>query len=61
MAEKRIKITLTKSLIGASPNQRKIAEALGLGKMQHAVEQPDNSQIRGAIEKIRFLVSVEEL
>ncbi len=61
MAEKQIKITLIKSLIGASPNQRKIAKALGLGKVQHAVRQPDNPQIRGAVEKIRFLVSVEEL
>ena len=29
----KVKITLTKSLIGASPRQRKVVEALGLRKM----------------------------
>lgn len=61
MADKRVRITLTKSPIGASPNQRKVVEALGLRKMQQQIEHPDNPQIRGAIEKIKFLVSVEEL
>ena len=32
---KMIKITLTKSTIGASPKQRKVVEALGLKKMHH--------------------------
>lgn len=58
---KKIRITLTKSPIGASPNQRKVVEALGLKKMQHAVEQPDTPQTRGAIDKIQHLVKVEEL
>lgn len=61
MAGKRVRITLTKSPIGASPNQKKVVEALGLRKMHQQIEQPDNPQIRGAIEKIKFLVSVEEL
>ncbi|MDD2215294.1 MAG: 50S ribosomal protein L30 [Eubacteriales bacterium] len=61
MADKKVKITLTKSPIGASPNHRKIVEALGLKKMHQAIEQPDNPQTRGAIEKIRHLVTVEEL
>ena len=38
---KMIKITLTKSTIGASPKQRKVVEALGLRKMDEtaAVEE----------------------
>ena len=33
---KMVKITLTKSTIGASPKQRKVVEALGLKKMHHS-------------------------
>lgn len=61
MADKKIKITLAKSVIGASPQQRKVVEALGLRKMQHTVEQPDTPQTRGAIEKVKHLVRVEEV
>ena len=61
MADKKVRITLVKSTIGASPNQRKVAESLGLRKLQHAVELPDNVQVRGAIEKIKHLLTVEEL
>lgn len=59
--EKILKITLTKSPIGASPNHKKVVEALGLKKMNHSVEQPDTPQTRGAIYKVRHLVTVEEL
>ncbi|MEF9921761.1 MAG: 50S ribosomal protein L30 [Anaerovoracaceae bacterium] len=58
---KMVKITLTKSLIGASPKQRKVVEALGLKKMQHSVELADTPQTRGAIVKVSHLVTVEEL
>ncbi len=61
MADKTIKITLAKSVIGASPLQRKIVEALGLRKMNHTVEKPDTPQTRGAIEKVKHLVRVEEV
>ena len=61
MASKTVKITLTKSLIGALPLQRKVVEALGLRKMNHTVELPDTPQTRGAIEKVRHLVQVEEV
>lgn len=58
---KMIKITLTKSTIGASPKQRKVVEALGLKKMQHSVELADTPQTRGAVAKVAHLVTVEEL
>ena len=48
MANNTIKITLFKSVIGASPLQRKVVEALGLKKLNHTVEQPDTPQTRGA-------------
>jgi large subunit ribosomal protein L30 len=60
MADKRIKIKLTKSPIGAAPTQRRTVEALGLRKMQSEVELPDTPQTRGAVRKVRHLVTVTE-
>jgi large subunit ribosomal protein L30 len=56
----KIKITLTKSTIGAKPNQRKIVSALGLRKMHQTVELEDSPAVRGAIEKVSHLLSVTE-
>lgn len=56
-----IKVTLTKSVIGASPMQRKVIEALGLRKMHHSVELPETPQTAGAIKKVEHLVTVEKL
>lgn len=58
---KTVKITLTKSIIGASPLQRKVVEALGLRKLHHTVERPDTPQTRGAIEKVKHLLTIEEV
>ena len=55
-----LKITLTKSTIGATPKQRKVVEALGLKKINHSVELADTPQTRGAIDKVIHLVTVEE-
>ena len=57
----KLKITLTKSVIGSNPKQRKVVEALGLRKMHHSVELADTPQTRGAIAKVSHLVTVEEL
>ena len=58
---KTVKITLTKSTIGASPKQRKVVEAVGLKKMHHSVELADTPATRGAVKKVEHLVTVEEL
>ncbi|OCS91928.1 50S ribosomal protein L30 [Caryophanon latum] len=57
----KLQITLTKSVIGAKPNQRKVVEALGLRKMNQTVEQADNAATRGAIAKVAHLVTVTEI
>ena len=57
---KTVKIELTKSIIGAKPTQRKVAEALGLRKMHQTVELADSASTRGAIRKISHLVTVTE-
>ena len=60
MADKTIKVTLVKSPIGCVPKHRKIVEAMGLRKLHHTVEMPDNAAVRGAIAKVSYLVKVEE-
>ncbi|MCI7327699.1 50S ribosomal protein L30 [Hornefia butyriciproducens] len=57
----KLKITLTKSTIGASPKQKKVVEALGLRKMHHSVELEDTPATRGAVRKVSHLVTVEEV
>ncbi|MDD6920144.1 MAG: 50S ribosomal protein L30 [Eubacteriales bacterium] len=58
---KKIKITLTKSTIGASPRQRKVVEALGLRKLNQSVELIDNEVTRGSVNKVPHLLTVEEI
>ena len=61
MAEKKLKITLVKSPIGAVPKNKKTVEALGLRKLNKTVEMPDNESVRGMIRQVRHLVKVEEI
>lgn len=57
----KLKITLTRSLIGRPENQRATVKALGLRKLNSSVEQEDNAAIRGMVHKVEHLVTVEEL
>ena len=61
MADKKLKITLVKSPIGAVPKNKKTVEALGLTKLNKTVEMPDNAATRGMIRKVAHLVKVEEV
>lgn len=56
----KLKITLTRSLIGRPEDQRATVKALGLGKMNSFAWQDDNAVIRGMIRKVEHLVTVEE-
>lgn len=60
MAEK-IKIKLVRSTIGRKPYQRKTAKALGLGKINSAVEKEVSPSILGMVRAIEHLVEVEEI
>ena len=59
MSDKQIKITLKRSLIGASNVQKKVAKALGLSKIDQTILHNDSQTIRGMVNKIPHLVSVE--
>jgi len=57
--KKQLKITLVKSTICCNDNQVKVVESLGLRKIRHSVTLPDTPEVRGAILKVRHLVTVE--
>ena len=61
MADKKIKITLVKSTIGAVPKHKKIAESMGLRKLNKSIIVPDNAASSGQIQQIQHLVKVEEV
>lgn len=60
MAEKTVKVTLRRSLIGEKPKTRATVESLGLKRIRHTVEHPDSPSLRGMLHKVRHLVDVEE-
>lgn len=53
-----IKIKQTKSRIGASIDQKRTLDALGLTKMYRIVEKEDTPTLRGMINKVYHLVTV---
>ena len=53
------KVTLTKSLIGATPNQKATAKSLGLTKIGDSIVHQDNAVLAGKIKVISHLVKVE--
>jgi len=58
---KALKITLVRSTAGRKKDQIATVQALGLRKIRHTVEQKDNPAIRGMINRVSHLVSVEEV
>jgi len=61
MADKKLKITLVKSPLGAIPKQRATVQAMGLKKLHQSVEMQDNGATRGMIQRVNHLVKVEEI
>ncbi len=59
MADK-IKVTLSRSVIGSTKDQRETVKALGLKKRGRSKRLPDNAATRGAIRKVSHLLSWEE-
>jgi len=57
---KTIKVTLVRSPIGYTKDQKDTAKALGLRRLHQTVEHKDNPALRGMIRKIIHLVQVEE-
>lgn len=58
---KQIKITWTKSFIGYPETQRATLKSLGFRKLNQTLLKEDTPQIRGQINKVSHLLTVEEL
>ena len=56
-----LKVTQTRSGIGAKPKQRGTLRALGLGRIGKTNTLPDRPEIRGMVAKVPHLVKVEEV
>jgi len=56
-----LKITQVRSGIDRPERQKRTIRALGIRKMHQTVVHADTPQIRGMIEKVSHLVSVEEI
>ncbi len=56
----RLRITLTKSPVGCKRVQKRTVRALGLRRMNQTVELGDTPTIRGMVNKVSHLVTVEE-
>jgi len=55
----RVRITYRKSAIGYPRDQRATLTALGLRKLHQTVEHDATPAIRGMVQKVRHLVSVD--
>lgn len=54
-------VTQIRSTIGTKPKQRGTLRALGLGRIGRSNTLPDRPEIRGMIDRVPHLVSVEEV
>ena len=57
----QLKITQTRSTVGARWKQRESLRTLGLRKIRQSVVREDNAQNRGLIAVVNHLVTVEEV
>ena len=55
-----VKVRLVKGLRGSQAKHRLSVKALGLGKLNSVRELKDSPQVRGLINKVHYLVQVEE-
>ncbi|MBT0767866.1 50S ribosomal protein L30 [Kineosporia sp. J2-2] len=57
----QIKVTQVKSKIGGKQNQRDSLRSLGLKRIGDTVVKEDRPEIRGMVNTVRHLVTVEEV
>ena len=57
---KSVFVTLVRSPIGYTKDQKQTVLALGLRRMHQTIEHQDTPALRGMIRKVEHLVQVEE-
>ena len=59
MADKTIKVTLVKSVIGTKQDHRATVRGLGLRRLNSSTVLEDTPAVRGMIRKVAYLVKCE--
>ena len=57
--ERKLRITLVRSLVGTKREHRASVRGLGLRRINHSVELPDTPEVRGMVRKVSYLVKCE--
>ena len=57
---KTLRVTLVRSPIGYTKDQKATAKALGLRRMHQTVEHKDTPALRGMLNKIIHMLKIEE-
>lgn len=58
--KKTVKVKLVKSKFGRVPGHKECVQGLGLRKINDVRELEDTPSVRGMINKVSYLLSVEE-
>jgi large subunit ribosomal protein L30 len=56
--DKKLRVTLTRSLIGLSPKQEATVRALGLRRIRQSASHEDSPTVRGMIAKVPHVLQV---
>jgi large subunit ribosomal protein L30 len=59
-ADRKIRVTLVKSFHGRLQSHKDTVRGLGLRRIRHSVEVNDTPEIRGMINKVNYLLRVED-
>ncbi|ALG68580.1 50S ribosomal protein L30 [Beggiatoa leptomitoformis] len=59
--KKMLKVTQIKSVFGRLPKHRACVAGLGLRRMHHTVQVEDTPAVRGMINKVAYLLKVEDV
>ena len=61
MSEKKLSVTMIKSKISRLASHKACLKGLGLRKINQTVEVVDTAENRGMIQKVSYMVKVEEV
>ena len=61
MANKNLKVTLTKSVIGRLKSHKACVQGLGIRRVRDSVVVSDTPENRGMINKVSYMLNVEEV
>ena len=58
--KKMLKVTLVRSTVEKIPSHKACVAGLGLRRMRHTVLVEDTPAVRGMVNKVQYLLKVEE-